>query len=51
MFENEVKNLFGIEIQVAGSDDSYLCRNELTLADALIEDQRKLNKKSIGGAE
>ena len=49
MFENEVKNLFGIEIQVAGSDDSYLCRNELTLADALIEDQRKLNKKSIGG--
>lgn len=33
---------FGIKVQIAGSDDSYLCKNELTLAAALEEDQRKL---------
>ena len=33
---------FGIKVQIAGSDDSYLCDNDLTPAAALEEDERKL---------
>jgi len=36
---------FGIKVQIAGSDDSYLCDNDLTLAAALEEDERKLGRK------
>jgi len=37
--------MFGIKIQIAGSDDSYLCNNDLTIASALVEDEKKLRKK------
>ena len=37
---------FGIKVQIAGSDDSYLCDNDLTLAAALEEDERKLGGKT-----
>jgi len=41
---------FGIKVQIAGSDDSYLCDNDLTLAAALEEDERKLGRKAAGAA-
>ena len=44
-FEKKIEDLFGIITQVAGSDDSYLCKNELTLAAALKEDKGILAKK------
>ena len=37
---------FGIKVQIAGSDDSYLCDNALTLAAALEEDRKAMSKKS-----
>ena len=40
--ENKLKELFGIKTQVAGSDDSYLCNNDLTLSAALIKDTEKM---------
>jgi hypothetical protein len=44
--EDKIMDLFGIKTQVAGSDDSYLCDNDFTLAKALEVDGSKLNKKS-----
>lgn len=41
---------FGIKVQIAGSDDSYLCSNDLTLAAALVEDERKLGRKATRAA-
>ena len=41
---------FGIKVQIAGSDDSYLCDNDLTLAAALKEDERKLGRKATRAA-
>jgi len=43
--EDKIMEMFGIKTQVAGSDDSYLCNNDLTLAGALEEDAKKLEKK------
>jgi hypothetical protein len=37
--EDKMKDLFGIKVQVAGSDDSYLCDNDLTLSEALEKDK------------
>jgi len=45
-FEEKMMDLFGIKVQIAGSDDSYLCDNDLTLAGALEVDEKKMNKKS-----
>jgi hypothetical protein len=39
--EDKIKELFGIKTQVAGSDDSYLCDNALTLSEALKKDKEK----------
>lgn len=39
--EDKIKDLFGIKTQVAGSDDSYLCNNDLTLSEALKKDKEK----------
>jgi hypothetical protein len=39
--ETKIKDLFGIKVQVAGSDDSYLCDNKLTLSEALTKDKEK----------
>jgi hypothetical protein len=43
--EDKFIELFGIKIQVSGSDDSYLCNNDLTLAGAYEEDGKKLGRK------
>ena len=40
-FEKKMKDLFGIKVQVAGSDDSYLCKNDLTLSEALKVDKER----------
>jgi hypothetical protein len=37
--EDKFKDLFGIKIQVASSDDSYLCDNDITLSEAFKKDQ------------
>ena len=44
--EDKFEEEFGLKVQVAGSDDSYLCNNDLTLNGAKHEDERKLNRKS-----
>jgi hypothetical protein len=44
--EDKIQELFGIKTQIAGSDDSYLCDNDNTLAKALEVDTKKLDKKS-----
>jgi len=43
--EDKIMKDFGIKTQIAGSDDSYLCNNDLTLAKALEEDAKKLERK------
>ncbi len=43
--EDKIMEMFGIKTQVAGSDDSYLCDNDLTLAGALEADEKKMGKK------
>ena len=43
--EEKIESEFGIKVQIAGSDDSYLCKNELTLALAHEKDQKRINKK------
>lgn len=43
--ENKILELFGIKTQIAGSDDSYLCNNDLTLKTALEEDEKILTRK------
>ena len=43
--EDKIMDLFGIKTQVAGSDDSYLCDNDLTLTGAVEEDERILGRK------
>lgn len=43
-FEEKMMETFGIKCQISGSDDSYLCDNDLTLAAAQEKDQAKLEK-------
>jgi len=47
--EDKIKEDYGIKTQVAGSDDSYLCNNDFTLAKALEEDTKKLVRKEKKG--
>jgi hypothetical protein len=44
--EEKIESEFGIKVQIAGSDDSYLCDNDLTLASAHEKDEKKVNKKN-----
>ena len=44
--EDKFEEEFGLKVQVAGSDDSYLCDNDLTLNAAQQEDQKKLGRKA-----
>ena len=44
-FEDNMSDKFGLKVQIAGSDDSYLCDNNLTLSKALVKDEKKLEKK------
>ena len=43
--EQKIEELFGIKVQISGSDDSYLCENEITLAGAIEEDRKKIQRK------
>jgi hypothetical protein len=43
--EAKLSAAFGLKTQIAGSDDSYLCDNDLTLKAALEEDRKKLGRK------
>lgn len=43
--EDKIEEMFGIKTQIAGSDNSYLCDNDLTLAGAFEEDEKKIAKK------
>jgi len=44
--EEKIESEFGIKVQIAGSDDSYLCENDLTLASAHEKNEKKVNKKN-----
>ena len=44
--EDKFVEIFGIKIKVAGSDDSYLCDNNLTLAVAIATDRKKMARKA-----
>lgn len=44
--EDKIMDKFGIKVQISGSDDSYLCNNDLTLAKALDKDDKKIARKS-----
>ncbi len=43
--EDKILDMFGIKTQVAGSDDSYLCDNDHTLAKALEADEKLMVKR------
>ena len=43
--EDKFEEEFGLKVQVAGSDDSYLCDDNLTLNAAQQEDEKKLARK------
>ena len=44
--ETKFEEEFGLKVQVSGSDDSYLCNNDLTLNAAQQEDDKKLGRKA-----
>ena len=48
--EDKFEEEFGLKVQVAGSDDSYLCDNDLTLNGAQQEDEKKLGRKATKAA-
>ncbi len=43
--EDKFEQEFGLKVQVAGSNDSYLCDNNLTLNGARQEDDNKFGRK------
>ena len=43
--EDKFEEEFGLKVQVSGSDDSYLCDNNLTLNAAQQADEKKLARK------
>lgn len=45
-FEDKMMELFGIKTQISGSDDSYLCDNDKTLAGALEADEKLMGKRT-----
>ncbi|CAB5034049.1 MAG: DUF1566 domain-containing protein [Actinobacteria bacterium] len=56
--EDKIKELFGLKTQIAGSDNSYLCDNNMTLAKAkedddarIIQKTKKADKVSNSGTE
>lgn len=50
-FEDKMMDMFGIKTQISGSDNSYLCDNDLTLAKALEEDVIKMERKEKKAAK
>ena len=49
--EDKIEEMFGIKTQISGSDDSYLCNNDLTLKAALEEDVFKMERKEKKAAK
>ena len=49
--EDKFEAEFGLKVQVAGSDDSYLCDNDLTLNQAKLEDEKKTERKDRKSAK
>ena len=45
--ENKMMEVFGLKVQIYGSDDSYSCNRELTLKQAKIEDDKKIEQKEL----
>ena len=45
--ENKMMEVFGLKIQIYGSDDRYSCNRELTLKQAKIEDDKKIERKEL----
>lgn len=43
--EDNILKLFGLKTQISGSDDSYLCKNDYTLAKALEVDEKLITKR------
>ncbi len=43
--EDKIQENYGVKTQISGSDDSYLCDNNLTLAAALLVDAKKMERK------
>ena len=44
--EDKIKELFGLKTQIAGSDNSYLCDNKITLAKAKEDDDARMERKA-----
>ncbi len=44
--EDKMMELFGLKVQISGSDDSYLCNDDLTIAGAYEADEKKIEKKA-----
>jgi len=44
--EEKIMEMFGVKTQISGSDDSYLCDNNLSLSKALKKDNVKLSRKN-----
>ena len=44
--EDKIKELFGLKTQIAGSDNSYLCDNNITLAKAKEDDDARMVRKA-----
>ena len=45
-FEDKMMDIFGIKTQIAGSDDSYLCDDDKTLAAAQEADEKLMEKRA-----
>tara|TARA_B100000780_G_scaffold271641_1_gene232785 strand:+ start:154 stop:999 length:846 start_codon:yes stop_codon:yes gene_type:complete len=45
--EDKIFEMFGLKTQVSGSDDRYLCDNDLTLNTAQQEDEKKIGRKEL----
>ena len=48
--ESKFLQEFGLKVQVSGSDDSYLCDDDLTINAAQIADEKKIARKERKGA-
>ena len=44
--EKKLDKEFGVKVQISGSDDSYLCNDDSTLAAALVKDKKLMMKRS-----
>ncbi len=43
--EKKLDKEFGVKVQISGSDDSYLCNDDSTLAASLVKDKKLMTKR------